>query len=67
MKIRPISGYGRQEDWPDGKKTPFFEALEAEVSRAELDGRSIIICMDANNKLGPTLGCSPKRPDSKSS
>ena len=30
-----------------------FEALEAEVSCAELEGRSIVICMDANSKLGP--------------
>ena len=52
MKIRHVSGYGPQENWPDNKKTPFFEALEAEVSRAELEGRSVIICMDANSKLG---------------
>ena len=53
MKIRLISGYGPQENWCENKKTPFFEALEAEVSRAELEGRSVIICMDANSKLGP--------------
>ena len=26
--------------------------MEAEVSRAELEGRSVVICMDANSKLG---------------
>ena len=32
---------------------PFFEALEAEIASAELEGREIIISMDANSKLGP--------------
>ena len=53
MQIRIISGYGPQENWEEQKKTPFFEALEAEIACAETEGRSVIICMDANSKLGP--------------
>ena len=34
---------------------PFFLALEEEVIKAELAGKSIIIEMDANAKLGPDL------------
>ena len=33
-------------------RLPFFEALESEVSAAELEGRSVVISMDANSKLG---------------
>ena len=32
---------------------PFFAALEEEVIKAELSGRDIMICFDANSKLGP--------------
>ena len=51
--IRVITGYGPQENWDETKRTPFFEALESEIVCAELDGRSVIISMDANSKLGP--------------
>ena len=50
--IRVITGYGPQEGWDEDDRLPFFEALEAEVAAAEIAGRSIIICMDANSKLG---------------
>ena len=46
MQIRIISGYGPQENWEEQKKTPFFEALEAEIACAETEGRYVIICMD---------------------
>ena len=32
---------------------PFFLALEQEMLKAELAGKSILIEMDANSKLGP--------------
>ena len=32
---------------------PFFTALEEEVSKAELAGRAVMICCDANSKMGP--------------
>ena len=35
-----------------GKSRPFFMALETEVVKAELGGKSLIIEMDANAKLG---------------
>ena len=51
--IRIISGYGPQENWEEEKRLPFFLALETEIEKAELAGKSIIIEMDANSKLGP--------------
>ena len=50
--IRVISGYGPQETWDEDKRMPFFIALETEVERAENAGKSIIIELDANSKLG---------------
>ena len=34
------------------EKMPFFVALEEEVSKARLEGKSIILELDANSKLG---------------
>ena len=51
LKIRVVSGYGPQENWYENKRLPFFEALASEV---ELEARSVIMCMDANSKLGPS-------------
>ena len=50
--IRVITGYGPQENWPEKERIPFFLALEQEVVKAELAGKSILIEMDANSKLG---------------
>ena len=49
-QVRVISGYGPQENWPENKRMPFFIALETEI--AKLAGRSVIVEMDANAKLG---------------
>ena len=51
-KVRVISGYGPQENWPEDKRMPFFIALETEIEKAALADRSVIIEMDANAKLG---------------
>ena len=50
--IRIISGYGPQENLEEDKRVPFFLALETEVEKAELQGKSIVIELDANSKLG---------------
>ena len=50
--IRIISGYGPQENWEEEKRVPFFLTLETEVEKAELLGKSIVIELDANSKLG---------------
>ena len=63
-EIRIISGYGPQETWPDVERMPFFVALEQEISKAEMEGKSIIIEMDSNSKLGPDL--IPRDPHSQS-
>ena len=34
---------------------PFFLALEEQIVKAELAGKSILIELDANSKLGPEL------------
>ena len=51
-EIRIISGYGPQETWKDEEKMPFFVALEEEISKAQINGKSLIIELDANAKLG---------------
>ena len=51
--IRVISGYGPQENWKPHKVMPFFLAIEEEIIKAELAGRSVIIEADFNSKLGP--------------
>ena len=53
--IRLISGYGPQENWDEDKRVPFFLALETEIEKAELEGKSVIIELDANAKLGPNF------------
>ena len=51
-EIRVISGYGPQESWPEAVRLPFFVALEEEIAKAELLGKSLTIEMDSNSKLG---------------
>ena len=51
-EVRIINGYGPQESWTNEEKMPFFVALEEEVSKARLEGKSIILELDANSKLG---------------
>ena len=48
-----ITGYGPQENWDERRRRSFFIALEAEIVKAEIAGKSVIIEMDANSKLGP--------------
>ena len=50
--IRIISGYGPQESWSVEERLPFFQALEEEVTKAGLAGKSVMISLDANSKLG---------------
>ena len=51
-EIRIITGYGPQENWPEHQRIPFFMTLEEEIIKAELAGKSILIEIDANSKLG---------------
>ena len=62
--IRIISGYGPQESWPEEERMPFFVALEEEINKAEMFGKSIFIEMDANSKLGSEI--IPNDPHSQS-
>ena len=54
-EIRIITGYGPQECWPIATRMPFFLALEEEIMKSQLAGKSTIIQLDANSKLGPDL------------
>ena len=51
-QIRVISGYGPQENWVEEKRMNFFTALETEIEKAMLAGKSLIVEMDANSKMG---------------
>ena len=51
--VRIITGYGPQENLSDDEIMPFWVALEEEVSSSELNGRSVIIQMEANANVGP--------------
>lgn len=50
--VRIISGYGPEESWKPEERLPFYQALEEEITKAGLAGRSVIISLDANSKLG---------------
>ena len=50
--IRIMTGVGPQENWDEDKRTPFFIALEAEVVKAHMSGKSVIVEIDSNSKLG---------------
>ena len=63
-EIRIMTGYGPQESWLEEERTPFFIALEQEIIKAELHGKSMIIEMDSNSKLGPQI--IPKDPHHQS-
>ena len=62
--IRVISGYGPQENWTPEKREPFFQALEEEIIKAELAGKSVLVEADFNSKLGKTF--IPKDPHPQS-
>ena len=50
--IRIITGYGPQDSWEFDLKMHFFTALEEELVKAALQGKSAIIMGDLNSKLG---------------
>ena len=52
LEVRIITGYGPQESWSLEDRFPFFQALEEEIAKAGFAGKSIIISLDANSKLG---------------
>ena len=52
-QIRVMTGYGPQEVWDLDMKMKFFLALEEEVAKATIQGKSIILMGDMNSKLGP--------------
>ena len=54
-EIRVITGYGPQESWSVTERMPFFAALEEEITKAEMNNKSVILQMDANCKLGPEI------------
>ena len=53
--VRLIVGYGPQENIPVSERMPFFATLEEEIVNAKMAGKSVIIQMDANSKLGKNI------------
>ena len=46
--IRVITGYGPEENWKEDERLALWIALKEEIATAELNGRSVILQMDAN-------------------
>ena len=38
-----------KEKWPDAERMPFFIALEQEIIKSQMEGKSIIIEIDTNS------------------
>ena len=53
--IRIVNGYGPQMSDPIERKRKFWEFLEKQVNNARVAGAGIIIQMDGNSHLGPTI------------
>ena len=53
--IRVITGYGPQKSWDSNEIIPFITALEAEIVSTELEGKSVIISIDANANLDKNI------------
>ena len=51
-QVRVISGVGPHENQTETERLPFFLTLEKEITKAENEGKSILIEIDANSKLG---------------
>ena len=47
--IRMITGVGPHENRTEDARMPFFLALEEEISKAELENKSILLEVDANS------------------
>ena len=50
-----ITAYGPQENAPKEKKEKFWQFLQEEVLRADLEGNGLILQMDGNLHAGPGL------------
>ena len=55
ISVRIIVAYGPQENAKKDKKEKFWEFLEDEANKAELEGLGLIIQMDGNLYAGPEL------------
>ena len=55
LGIKIIVGYGPQENATKEKKEKFWEFIEGEASKAELEDHGLIIQMDGNLHAGPEL------------
>ena len=55
LTIKIIVGYGPQENAPKEKKDKFWEFLEDEIIKADLENHGLIIQMDGNLHAGPEV------------
>ena len=52
-EIRLITGVGPHENKTEDIRMPFFTILEKEITKAEMEGKSVMVEIDGNSKLGP--------------
>ena len=45
-QLQIISGHGPQETWKMDNRLPFLQALEEEITKAGLAGKSVIVSLD---------------------
>ena len=50
-----IYGYGPQESGNIEVRMGFFTAVEEEITRSEIEGKSVVLMGDLKSKLGPEL------------
>ena len=55
LTVKIIVGYGPQENAPKEKKDKFWEFLEDEITKADLENQGLLIQMDGNLHAGPEI------------
>ena len=65
ISVRTVLAYGPQENALKAKKDKFWEYLEEEVSKAELEDQGFILQMDGNLHAGPNLIKNDPNPQNK--
>ena len=65
LAVRIINAYGAQENASKAKKEKFWNFIEEEVNKTELEEEGLILQMDGNLHAGPTLLPDDPNPQNK--
>ena len=65
LKIYVVNAYGPQEYDAYDKKNAFWRYLDNEIMNCNMDGSCLMICMDSNAWLGPSLIQNDPHPQNK--